>query len=261
LGAANKGIGKAIAQILAQNGLRTVVAARDEGRGKEAVTDLRKETGFTDIHFENLDVSDPASVKSFAEKVKAKYGGAAILVNNAGIAYKGNTFGPKEARHTLDVNFVGTANVCEAMLPLLTQGGRIVNVCSMAGKRRIIKSSKLLGRFESASSFDDVKTLADEFVAAVRDASGSQGLGEWPGSMYGISKLCEATYTKILAEKLKERSVDVNACCPGYVDTDMSSHRGTKTVLQGADTPAWLALLAPKGTTGKFFSERNEESL
>jgi len=65
-----------------------------------------------------------------------------------GIAYKGNTFGPKEARHTLDVNFVGTANVCEAMLPLLTQGGRIVNVCSMAGKRRIIKSSKLLGRFE-----------------------------------------------------------------------------------------------------------------
>jgi len=76
-----------------------------------------------------------------------------------------------------------------------------------------------------------------------------------------LSCRCEATYTKILAEKLKERSVDVNACCPGYVDTDMSSHRGTKTVLQGADTPAWLALLAPKGTTGKFFSERNEESL
>lgn len=53
--------------------------------------------------------------------------------------------------------------------------------------------------------------------------------------------------------------LDINACCPGYVNTDMSSHRGYKTPLQGADTPAWLALLAPKGTTGRFFSERTEE--
>ena len=52
---------------------------------------------------------------------------------------------------------------------------------------------------------------------------------------------------------------EILACCPGYVNTDMSSGRGTKTPLQGADTPAWLALLAPKGTTGKFFSSRKEE--
>jgi carbonyl reductase 1 len=257
---ANKGIGKAIAQILASNGLTTIVAARDEGRGTQAVADLKKDTGSSAIHFEQLEISDPASVEKFANTVKAKYDKIAILVNNAGFAYKGNAFGAKEARHTLDINFVGTADVCEKVLPLLADGGRIVNVCSMAGKRRIIKGPKLLERFQSASSLDDVKTLADEFVAAIESSSGSQGLGEWPGSMYGVSKLCEATYTKILAEKAKRRSVDVNACCPGYVNTDMSSGRGTKTVTQGADTPAWLALLAPKGTTGKFFSERSEES-
>lgn len=70
---------------------------------------------------------------------------------------------------------------------------------------------------------------------------------------------CEATYTRVLAEESKPH-LDVNACCPGYVDTDMSSHKGYKTPLQGADTPAWLALLAPKGTTGKFFSDRKEEA-
>ena len=70
---------------------------------------------------------------------------------------------------------------------------------------------------------------------------------------------CEATYTRVLAEQLGTK-LDVNACCPGYVDTDMSSHRGIKTPLQGADTPVWLALLAPKGTSGKFFSDRHEEA-
>jgi carbonyl reductase 1 len=66
----------------------------------------------------------------------------------AGIAFKGNIFGAKEARQTLDVNFVGTKNVCEAMLPLMVKGGRIVNVCSMVGKQKIIKSPTLLQRFQ-----------------------------------------------------------------------------------------------------------------
>ena len=46
----------------------------------------------------------------------------------------------------------------------------------------------------------------------------------------------------------------------GYVATDMSSWRGYKHSSEGADTPSWLALLAPTGTTGKFFSSRQEES-
>jgi NAD(P)-dependent dehydrogenase (short-subunit alcohol dehydrogenase family) len=40
--------------------------------------------GSSSIHFEQLDISDPSSVKKFAETVKAKHGSAAILVNNAG---------------------------------------------------------------------------------------------------------------------------------------------------------------------------------
>ena len=37
----------------------------------------------------------------------------------------------------------------------------------------------------------------------------------WPGSMYGVSKLCEATYSRCLAQQLAPKSIDVNACCPG----------------------------------------------
>ena len=37
----------------------------------------------------------------------------------------------------------------------------------------------------------------------------------WPGSMYGVSKLLESTYSKVLAERLAPQGIDVNACCPG----------------------------------------------
>ena len=46
----------------------------------------------------------------------------------------------------------------------------------------------------------------------------------------------------------------------GYVSTNMSSYRGYKHVSEGADTPCWLALLVPQGTTGGWFTEREQQS-
>ncbi|CDI97373.1 carbonyl reductase 1 [Echinococcus multilocularis] len=54
------------------------------------------------------------------------------------------------------------------------------------------------------------------------------------------------------------RHILINSCCLGYVNADMSSHKGIKTILEGADTPVYLATL-PKGATepyGQFVSER-----
>lgn len=50
----------------------------------------------------------------------------------------------------------------------------------------------------------------------------------------------------------------VNAMCPGYCKTDMSSHNGFLTAEQGADTIIYLALLAPNasGPKGEFWAER-----
>ena len=53
------------------------------------------------------------------------------------------------------------------------------------------------------------------------------------------------------------QGITVNAVCPGYVDTDMTSHRGVKAVADGADTPVWVALLPPsEAVTESFFQER-----
>ena len=55
---------------------------------------------------------------------------SASTICPAGIAYKGNTFGADEAQQTIATNFLGTKAVCEALLPLMGNGGRIVNVSS-----------------------------------------------------------------------------------------------------------------------------------
>lgn len=58
-------------------------------------------------------------------------GGVTALVNNAGFACKGDVFGADEADRTIGVNFRGTADVCEALAPMLVDGrGRVVNVSS-----------------------------------------------------------------------------------------------------------------------------------
>ena len=71
-----------------------------------------------------------------------------ILVNNAGFAHKGNVFGAEEAQYVLNVNYRGTKHVTEALLPLLRKsvaGARVVCVCSMAGKLRIVGEKLRVG--------------------------------------------------------------------------------------------------------------------
>mmetsp|Transcript_46541 Transcript_46541/g.149402 ORF Transcript_46541/g.149402 Transcript_46541/m.149402 type:complete len:80 (+) Transcript_46541:997-1236(+) len=74
--------------------------------------------------------------------------------------------------------------------------------------------------------------------------------------MYGVSKLGEATYTRVLAAELAPRGAIVSAVCPGYCATDMSSWRGTNTAASGADTPVWLALSPPGFPSGRFWTGR-----
>ncbi|KAL0037689.1 hypothetical protein WJX77_007963 [Trebouxia sp. C0004] len=230
---ANKGIGYGIANLLAEQGLTTVVAARNEELGRKAVHDLQESTGSKSVHFLRLDITDESSVKHFAASLEAEFGGVTIVVNNAGFAHKGDIFGADEAAFTIGVNYRGTS-----------------------GLFKILKSDSLRQKVESLSSTQALDELADDFVTAIKtDKLGSSG---WPKSMYGVSKLFETSYTRILAEQLKSAGVMVNACCPGYVNTDMTSHKGVKTLEEGADTPVWLALMPPGGPSGNLFAERKQ---
>ncbi len=164
----------------------------------------------------------------------------------------------QEARTTLDTNFHGTALVCRELAPLIKDGeGRIINVCSVAGKLHILQSPGLKQTFQRANSFEAVAALAESFLSGVE--SGNYGVEGWPRSMYGVSKLCEATYTRVLAHQLESRGIMVNAVCPGWCATDMSSWKGPKTAAAGADTLVWLALRPPgQFVTGRFYQERQD---
>lgn len=77
------------------------------------------------------------------------------LVNSgsdAGIAFKGNTFGAEEAATTLATNFAGTRAVCEHVLPLIPERGRIVNVCRW-GDQTVHVSGLLPWRQQGSTSW------------------------------------------------------------------------------------------------------------
>jgi NADP-dependent 3-hydroxy acid dehydrogenase YdfG len=71
---------------------------------------------------------------------------------------QGSVFGAEEARTTIATNVVGTMRVTHALLPALKRKrGRIINVCSQAGKQRIIRSDALRKRFQEAQSEDEAR--------------------------------------------------------------------------------------------------------
>lgn len=82
--------------------------------------------------------------------------------------------------------------------------------------------------------------LIKEFENAVADKTyADKG---WPKWIYGISKLGINIYCNILGKRqdVLERGIQVYACCPGYVKTEMTSHKGVLTLDQGIKTPIYL---------------------
>jgi carbonyl reductase 1 len=125
-----QGIGYEIARILAEQGFTVAVAARNPELGNAAVAKLTETVPGGKLDFFQLDITDENSAETCAKQVKEAYGKVDILINNAGMAYKGNIFGADEAATTINCNLKGTRNATEAFLSLIGHGGRVVNVCS-----------------------------------------------------------------------------------------------------------------------------------
>uniref|UniRef100_A0A8D2ZTY6 Carbonyl reductase n=1 Tax=Scophthalmus maximus TaxID=52904 RepID=A0A8D2ZTY6_SCOMX len=185
----NKGIGLAIVRALCGQFQGDVyITARDEGRGREAAASLASD-GLTAM-FHQLDINDLSSVRAAAAFFKDKYGGVDVLVNNAGIAFKGsdNTPFAVQADVTLKTNFFATRDVLTHFLPIVKAGGRVVNVSSFVGAQALSRCSPALQqrlRSEDVTE-DELAALMQQFVDKSKTAEHEQA--GWPETAYGVSK-------------------------------------------------------------------------
>ncbi|XP_051815633.1 carbonyl reductase [NADPH] 1-like [Acanthochromis polyacanthus] len=263
----NKGIGLAIVRALCKQFQGDVyLTSRDVGRGEEAVKSLSSEGLSPKFH--QLDINDLSSITAAAAFFKEKYGGVDILINNAAIAFKAADKTPfaVQAEVTLKTNFFATRDMLTHFLPLIKAGGRVVNVSSFVGARTLNNCSPALQqRFRSEDiTEEELVGLMQRFVAKTK--KGERKDDGWPETAYGVSKTGLTTLSMIQARRLsKERPNDgilLNACCPGWVRTDMAGDKAPKSPDEGAITPVYLALLPP-GTTephGKFVSDKEVQT-
>jgi 3-oxoacyl-[acyl-carrier protein] reductase len=182
---AASGMGRATAQLFADEGARVAVADRD-GAGVARVVEEIARAGGQAVAFP-VDVGDPAAVAALASAVRDRLGPIDILVNNAGIAIAAPIQAPDYDAHwerTLAVNLRAHVDLIRACLDQLTRNGdgRIVNIASTEG----------LG----ASAFN---------------------------SPYAASKHGVVGLTRALAVELGASGVTVNCICPGPIHTGMTA--------------------------------------
>jgi NAD(P)-dependent dehydrogenase (short-subunit alcohol dehydrogenase family) len=218
---ANRGIGFETCRQLCQQGIRTILTSRDESKGQAAVRNLQEEEG--EIIYHQLDVTDLGSISRLRSFVDGKFNQVDILVNNAGVFLdRGSSVFdlPLEILlETMDTNFVGALNMCQAFVPIMRKNGfgRIVNVSSGMGS---------------------ITSMGGNSAA------------------YKLSKATLNALTRIMADELKEDHILVNTMAPGWVRTDMGGPSAPRSLAQGADTIIWLATLPDGGPTGGFFEDR-----
>ncbi|CAA6660074.1 unnamed protein product [Spirodela intermedia] len=228
-----RGIGFEIARQLAVNGLRVVLTSRDPSRGVEAMSALRMEG--LDADYCRLDITDDASVRSFADWMLTKHGGIDVLVNNAGVNFnKGSENSVEHAAEVIETNYFGTKRMIQTMIPLMRLP--LLRLGDVALKEQLLK--------EDCISENLIDQMVADFLQQVND--GSWVSNGWPQVFtdYSLSKLAAAGHR-----------IHINCYCPGWVRTSMTGWAGNISAEEGADTGVWAVLLSDS-PDGNFFAER-----
>ena len=194
-----RGIGRAVARALAEQGAAVVVAARSRGEIDAVAEQLRADGHHA--HAIRCDVADESSVAGMAGEAAKRLGKVDILVNNAGIASSNpvKRLPLDEWNQIQAVNATGTFLCTRAFLQgmLDRRWGRVINVASVAGLRGL------------------------RYAAA-----------------YTASKHAQVGFTRALAEEVADQGVTVNAVCPSYVDTSMTERSVARIAERTGGTPA-----------------------
>jgi NAD(P)-dependent dehydrogenase (short-subunit alcohol dehydrogenase family) len=232
---ANSGLGYQTSAALAGHGAHVVLACRDEGRGNQAIEQLRAEAPDASVELALLDLADLASVRKFAEAYAGERDHLDILVNNAGV------MALDQRRQTADgfemqfgTNHLGHFALTGLLLPRLQArpGGRVVNVTSFGHK---------VGRMD----FDDLQW--------------ERSYRKWLA--YGRSKLANLLFTFEFDRRARAAGSSVVAAVahPGYANTNLQSGTSfawsnfmAQSAADGA-LPQLYAATAPDVQSGEFF--------
>ena len=159
---ATRGIGRAIAEALAERGAEVVISARHE-EDVRRVTEAMRKSG-RQVRGTRCDVQNYDDVVSLMRFASGDRGGLDILVNNAGVGVFGHVseISPGEWDRVIGTNLTGVFYCCHAALPYLRKrgAGHIFNISSLAGKNAFAggtayNASKFgLGGFSEALMLD-----------------------------------------------------------------------------------------------------------
>lgn len=180
----SRGIGAAVAALLAEHGAAVVVSGRDAARLQRAVQEL-EERGAT-VHGVAADAAKREDVDRLVETAKERFGRVDILVNNAGTTRDGLLIRMKDEDwdRVMDTNLRGAFMTTRAAAKLMIRqrSGRIINIASTAG------------------------------------AMGNAGQANYSAAKAGLIGL-----TKAAARELAHWGILVNAVAPGLIETDMTT--------------------------------------
>lgn len=186
---ASSGLGARFAKILAQAGAQVVLASRRMDRLKELRAEIEAEGGAA--HVVSLDVTDYASIKSAIAHAETEAGPIDILINNSGVSTTQKLIDvtPEDYAYVMDTNQRGAFFVAQE-----------------AAKRMIARHKG-----------DPKKQHRIINIASVAGLRVMSKLG-----IYCMSKAAVVQMTKAMALEWGKYGINVNAICPGYIETEIN---------------------------------------
>lgn len=162
--ASSGGMGRAIANALAEEGCKIAICSRDADRISAAAREIRAAHG-VEVYHAAADVSDSGAVETFVADARAALGPISILVTNAGgpPAGKFDDFGAADWRAAFELNFMSAWAMIRAALPDMRaqRWGRVVTLTSTSVRQPI--DGLILSNGVRAAVIGMLKTLASEF--------------------------------------------------------------------------------------------------
>lgn len=138
--AASKGLGRASALALAQEGAQVVIAARSREALEQTASEIRQKSGQPVLAIPT-DLQQPEAIMSLVERTVNAFGGIDILVNNAGGPPAGTfeALADEQWEAAFETTLLSTVRLIRATLPLMKQrqGGRIIQIVSTSVKQPI----------------------------------------------------------------------------------------------------------------------------